>query len=76
MKYTTALLSLAAAVAAKPSFTNVAFDVVEGKPFTLEFTGCTDSCSIWLQNGKSGDLQNVKELTCKLLSTTSSTICT
>lgn len=54
-----ALAALATAVAAKPAFTNSAWDVVEGVPFTLTFSGCSAGCTIFLKNGKSGDLKVV-----------------
>lgn len=64
MKYSVTLLSLAAlAIAAKPEFTNTDFTVEEGKPFTLEFTGCEGGCTIVLQNGPDSDLQDYKTLT-------------
>lgn len=63
MKYSAALLSLAAVAVAKPAFTNLSFNVVEGEPFTLEFTGCEGGCTIILKNGERGDLQDVQELT-------------
>jgi len=63
MKYSAALLSLAAVAVAKPAFTNLSFNVVEGEPFTLEFTGCEGGCTIILKNGERGDLKDVQELT-------------
>lgn len=63
MKYSAAVLSLAAVAVAKPAFTNLAFNVVEGEPFTLEFTGCEGGCTIILKNGERGDLKDVQELT-------------
>ena len=63
MKYTAATLSaLAAVVAAQPRFTNTAFNVVEGEPFTLTFEGCTTGCTIILQNGPEDNLQDVETL--------------
>jgi len=63
MKYSAAVLSFAAVVAAQPAFTNLAFDVQEGEPFTLEFIGCDDGCTINLKDGPSDDLQTVEQLT-------------
>ncbi|KAG9257822.1 uncharacterized protein F5Z01DRAFT_632845 [Emericellopsis atlantica] len=63
MKYSAAVLSLAAVVAAQPAFTNLSFDVKEGEPFTLEFTGCDEGCTINLKDGPSGDLKTVEQLT-------------
>lgn len=62
MKYSAVALSLAAVATARPAFTNLAFDVVEGEPFTLEFTGCEGGCTINLKNGERGDLQDVQQL--------------
>ncbi|KAI6783800.1 uncharacterized protein J7T54_001676 [Emericellopsis cladophorae] len=63
MKYSAAVLSFAAVVAAQPAFTNLAFDVQEGEPFTLEFTGCDAGCTINLKDGPSDDLETVEQLT-------------
>lgn len=63
MKYSAAVLSLAAVAAARPAFTNLQFDVTEGEPFTLEFTGCEGGCTISLKNGERGDLKDVQQLT-------------
>lgn len=63
MKYSAALLSMAALAAAKPALTNTAFALKEGKPFTLTFSGCDDGCTIELQNGSATDLKDYKTLT-------------
>ncbi|KAH7329034.1 hypothetical protein B0I35DRAFT_34224 [Stachybotrys elegans] len=64
MKYSVGTLSaLAAVVAAQPRITNSAFNLVEGEPFTLTFEGCTSTCTIVLQNGPEGNLQDVETLT-------------
>ncbi|KAK1244953.1 hypothetical protein MKX08_004582 [Trichoderma sp. CBMAI-0020] len=63
MKYSVAAVSAFAAVAlAKPSFTNLSFDVEVGKPFTITFAGCASGCDIELQTGSSKDLKDVKVL--------------
>ncbi|KAL7937830.1 hypothetical protein V8C35DRAFT_293741 [Trichoderma chlorosporum] len=63
MKYSVAAVSaLAAVVLAKPEFLNSAFQVEEGKPFTLEYSGCASGCEIVLQTGASSDLKDVKVL--------------
>lgn len=58
-----AFAALAATVVAKPAFLNTAFDVQQGEPFTLKYTGCEDGCTITLLNGNSKDLNNYKTLT-------------
>jgi hypothetical protein len=63
MKYSLVALTLATAVLAKPAFTNTAFDVQEGKPFQLTFTGCESGCTILLKNGPASDLKTVDTLT-------------
>ncbi|KAJ6446020.1 3-phytase A [Purpureocillium lavendulum] len=64
MKYSLAFLSaLVAAVAAKPAFLNSAYEVTEGKPFTLKFSGCESGCTIVIQTGVSTNLKPVKTLT-------------
>ncbi|KAL7954620.1 hypothetical protein V8C34DRAFT_15632 [Trichoderma compactum] len=63
MKYSVAAVSAFVAVAlAKPEFLNSAFQVQEGKPFTLEYSGCSSGCEIVLQTGASTDLKDVKVL--------------
>ncbi|KAF3072100.1 hypothetical protein CFAM422_005788 [Trichoderma lentiforme] len=63
MKYSVAAISAFAAVAlAKPEFLNSAFQVQEGKPFTLEYSGCSSGCEIVLQTGASTNLKDVKVL--------------
>lgn len=65
MKYSvaTAAAAFAAGALAQPSFTNTKFDVVEGEPFELTFSGCDDGCTIVLKNGPSGNLKDVDTLT-------------
>ncbi|KAL6891152.1 hypothetical protein HDV57DRAFT_284834 [Trichoderma longibrachiatum] len=64
MKYSVAAVSALVAVAlAKPEFLNSKFEVQEGKPFTLEYSGCSDGCTITLQTGASSNLKDVKVLT-------------
>ncbi|KAL7913121.1 hypothetical protein GGI35DRAFT_476929 [Trichoderma velutinum] len=63
MKYSVAAVSAFVAVAlAKPEFLNSAFQVQEGKPFTLEYSGCSSGCEIVLQTGASTNLKDVKVL--------------
>ncbi|KAL7798580.1 hypothetical protein V8C37DRAFT_368365 [Trichoderma ceciliae] len=63
MKYSVAAISAFAAVAlAKPQFLNSAFQVEEGKPFTLQYSGCDAGCTITLQTGASDNLKDVKVL--------------
>ncbi|KAM5355856.1 hypothetical protein ACJ41O_002502 [Fusarium nematophilum] len=64
MKYTLATLAaLAGVVMAEPKFLNTDFSVVEGKPFTIKYSGCEAGCTIVLQNGESDDLKDYKTLT-------------
>lgn len=66
MKYTVvSVAALATLVAAQPAFLNSAFDVQEGQPFTLNFSGCENGCTIVLQNGESDDLKDYQTLTSK-----------
>lgn len=66
MKYSVvSVAALATLVVAQPSFLNSAFDVQEGEPFTLNFSGCEGGCTIVLQNGESDDLKDVTTLTSK-----------
>lgn len=62
MKYSLTALSMAALAVAKPAFLNTAFDVQEGKPFTLEFSGCEAGCTISLQHGPNDNLLDFKPL--------------
>lgn len=64
MKYTFATIAAFASVAlAQPAFLNSKFDVQEGKPFTIKYSGCEGGCTITLQNGKSTDTKDVEVLT-------------
>lgn len=63
MKYSLTALSMAALAVAKPAFLNTAFDVQEGQPFTLEFSGCESGCTITLQHGPNENLLDFKPLT-------------
>jgi hypothetical protein len=54
---------MAVAVAAKPAFLNTDFDVEQGAPFTLKYSGCESGCTITLLNGDSKDLSDYKVLT-------------
>ncbi|KAJ4271879.1 hypothetical protein NW762_000588 [Fusarium torreyae] len=64
MKYTIATIAAFASVAlAKPAFLNTDFDLTEGKPYTVKFSGCDSGCTIVLQNGESDDLKDYKTLT-------------
>ena len=64
MKYSfVTLAAMASAVMAAPQFLNSAFDVEEGKPFTLKYSGCDSGCTIVLQNGDSKNLKTVETLT-------------
>lgn len=68
MKYSVAAVSaLAATALAKPSFTNVSFQVEVGQPFTLTFAGCSSGCTIELQTGASNNLKDVKTLASELI---------
>ncbi|RSL66798.1 hypothetical protein CEP54_003569 [Fusarium duplospermum] len=64
MKYTFATIAAFASVAmATPAFLNSKWDVQEGKPFTIKYSGCEGGCTITLQNGKSSDTKDVTVLT-------------
>lgn len=64
MKYSLAAISaFVALVVAKPAFLNSAFDVQEGKPFEIKYSGCEGGCTIVLQNGKSDNTKDVETLT-------------
>jgi hypothetical protein len=63
MKYSLTALSMAALAVAKPAFLNTGFDVQEGEPFTLEFSGCEGGCTISLQHGPDDNLLDFKPLT-------------
>ncbi|KAF4334143.1 extracellular matrix precursor [Fusarium beomiforme] len=64
MKYTFATIAAFASVAlAKPAFLNTDFELTEGKPYTIRYSGCDDGCTIVLQNGPSDDLKDYKTLT-------------
>lgn len=64
MKYTFATIAAFASVAlATPTFLNSKWDVQEGKPFTIKYSGCEGGCTITLQNGKSSDTKDVSVLT-------------
>jgi hypothetical protein len=64
MKYTLATVAAFASVAlAKPAFLNTDFQLTEGKPYTIRYSGCDDGCTIVLQNGPSDDLKDYKTLT-------------
>lgn len=68
MKYSVAAVSaLAATVLAKPSITNLSFQVEVGQPFTITFAGCSSGCTIELQTGASNNLKDVKTLACELI---------
>jgi hypothetical protein len=65
MKYSIVAASALATMAlAKPAFTNLEFDIVEGEPFTLSYSGCDSGCTILLQQGQEGQ-PPVQELTSK-----------
>jgi hypothetical protein len=70
MKYSVATVATLAAgvLAAAPEFTNIEFDVEEGKKFEITFNGCDEGCTIVLQNGPSSNLKSVETLTSKLRS--------
>ncbi|RFU71731.1 fem1 protein, partial [Trichoderma arundinaceum] len=58
MKYSVAAVTaFVAAALAKPQFLNSAFQVQEGKPFTLKYSGCDSGCTIVLQTGASSNLK-------------------
>lgn len=64
MKYSVATVAtLAAGVLATPQITNSKFDLEEGEPFEITFSGCEAGCTIVLQNGPSTDLDDVATLT-------------
>lgn len=65
MKTTTFVAStLAAVAAAQPAFLNSAYDVQQGQPFELRYTGCSSGCTILLQDGPRSDLTTIQTLTC------------
>jgi hypothetical protein len=66
MKYAFAALSalVALASAQAPKFLNSKFDVTEGEPFTLKYSGCESGCTIVIQKGVSTNLKAVQTLTC------------
>ena len=67
MKYSIAAISaLVALVVAKPAFLNSAFELEEGKPFEIKYSGCEGGCTIVLQNGSSKDTKDVETLTSML----------
>lgn len=69
MRFSTIFVAVMAAVAeAKPQFTNSAYDVEAGVPFTLSWSGATGPVTIVLQNGPPGNLKDVMVLDGKLLS--------
>ncbi len=54
MKYSVAaaVLALASGVVAKPQITNSgSIDPKEGKAFTLQLSGCTAGCTVYLMQG-------------------------
>ncbi|KAJ4319150.1 hypothetical protein N0V84_006512 [Fusarium piperis] len=64
MKYTFATVAAFASVAlATPAFLNSRWDVQEGRPFTIRYSGCEGGCTITLQNGESSNTQDVTVLT-------------
>lgn len=64
MKYSFAAISaFVALVVAKPAFLNSAFELEEGKPFEIKYSGCEGGCTIVLQNGESDDTKDVETLT-------------
>jgi hypothetical protein len=64
MKTTFATVAAFASMAlAQPAFLNTQFDLTEGQPYTIRFTGCDSGCTIVLQNGESTDLKDYKTLT-------------
>lgn len=65
MKHTIAILSAAAvASAVRPVFLNSEYNVVEGEPFTLTFSGCDSGCTITIESGADEEsMKPVQELT-------------
>lgn len=56
MKFSVAtVLALVAAVMAQPTFTNIEFDVVEGKPFTLTWNNAQGKIKLELMSGADKD---------------------
>lgn len=60
-----AILALAAAVLAKPQFTNSHYEVQEDVPFTLTWSNADGPVTISLMAGPSGNLKKVTDLACK-----------
>ncbi|KYK57688.1 hypothetical protein DCS_04701 [Drechmeria coniospora] len=58
-----AISALASGALAMPRLLNINYNVQEGKPFTLEYSGCADDCTISIVNGPSDNLKVVKVLT-------------
>lgn len=68
MKYSfaAAALALASGVVAKPQITNSGdIDPKEGKSFTLELSGCSSGCTVYLMQGPKDSQVPVKVLDCK-----------
>lgn len=60
-----AVAVLAAIAEAKASFTNTAYNVEAGEPFTLTWAGNTGPVTITLKNGPEDDLKTVTVIDCK-----------
>ncbi len=56
--------ALAATVSALPAFTNTAFDIVAGQPFTLTWSGNSGPVTISLANGDPNNLKVVETIDC------------
>jgi hypothetical protein len=63
MKFSAIAISLLAAVAQAVQFTNSAFDVQAGKPFTLTWSGASGPVTIKLKNGPNTNLKDVATVT-------------
>ncbi|KAM3538441.1 hypothetical protein ARSEF1564_008646 [Beauveria bassiana] len=77
MKYSfaAAALALATGVVAKPQITNsAAINPQEGKPFTLELSGCTGGCTVYLMQGAKDRQVPVKVLDSSATSSASITL--
>ncbi|KAM3528799.1 hypothetical protein NHJ13051_002200 [Beauveria bassiana] len=77
MKYSfaAAALALATGVVAKPQITNsAAINPQEGKPFTLELSGCTSGCTVYLMQGAKDRQVPVKVLDSSATSSASITL--
>ncbi|KAJ3472872.1 hypothetical protein NLG97_g10665 [Lecanicillium saksenae] len=65
--YAAAALAMATGAYAKPQITNGAsIDPTEGKPFTVELSGCAKGCTVYLMQGPKDSAVPVKILSSML----------